>query len=259
MARSHHRRFGAIMIFAVIFAVSAFFASCAKEAPHTESDDGQLSETYISTLSAETTAAAATSAVQTSFTKTQEEDVLTDSTSSESTPEPSFETKKSATIEKIPRETEYVYSDDEYEDVRYVLKYGRDGLLQITKTGYYSDGKLFIEDSEEKILSEPENKKILVGTKPIISTDHITERESVPFETETVTDGDMYEDERITEREGVCGVVLRVYEVTYERGEEVSRKLISEEKTPAVSEIIKTGTKPVFTYETIKKNENTVK
>ena len=94
----------------------------------------------------------------------------------------------------------------------YVLKYGRDGLLQITKTGYYSDGKLFIEDSEEKILSEPENKKILVGTKPIISTDHITERESVPFETETVTDGDMYEDERITEREGVCGVVLRVYE-----------------------------------------------
>lgn len=259
MARSHHRRFGAIMIFAVIFAVSAFFASCAKETPHTESDDGQLSETYISTLSAETTVAAATSAVQTSFTKTQEEDVLTDSTSSESTPEPSFETKKSATIEKIPRETEYVYSDDEYEDVSYVLKYGRDGLLQITKTGYYSDGKLFIEDSEEKILSEPENKKILVGTKPIISTDHITERESVPFETETVTDGDMYEDERITEREGVCGVVLRVYEVTYERGEEVSRKLISEEKTPAVSEIIKTGTKPVFTYETIKKNENTVK
>lgn len=257
MARSYHRRFCTILIFAVVFTAAVFFASCAAKKPYTESNSEQLSDTYINTLSAETEQTEVTSNPEAPSLETQNE--ATSSASSESTSKPAVETKKSATIEKIPCETEYIYSDDEYEDVSYVLKYGRDGLLQIIKTGYYSDGRLFLEDSEEKILSEPESKKILVGTKPIVSTARITERESVSFETEILTDGDMYEDEKITERRGICGVISRVYEVTYERGEEVSRSLISEEKTPAVSEIIKTGTKPVFTYETVKKNENTVK
>lgn len=241
MARSYHGRFGTILIFAAAFAVAAVFVSCGEKAPRTETGGA-----YTGTLSAKTTAKTQTSASGTSFYETQSQTSPAEftSASSESSSEPLPETKKSATIEKIPRETEYVYSDDEYEDVSCVLQYGRDGLLQITKTGYYSDGGLVFEDSEETILSEPEKKIILIGTKPVFTYETITKNENtVKYSVKYVYDENLYEGEQATSVCGVDGYTVNTYKITYERGEEIKREIISSDVVAPVDEVTAVGTK----------------
>ncbi len=241
MARSYHGRFCAILILTAVFAVAAVFVSCGKQTPIAETGGK-----YTTVLSAQTASVTQTSAVGTSFYETQSKASLTEATSDlpESAFEPLLETKISATIEKIPCETEYVYSDDEYEDVSYVLKYGRDGLLQITKTGYYSDGRLAFEDSEETILSEPENEKILIGTKPVFTYETIKKNENtVKYSVKYVYDGNIYEGERRTKTYGADGYTVNTYKITYERGKEIKREVISSETVAPVDEVIVIGTK----------------
>jgi murein DD-endopeptidase MepM/ murein hydrolase activator NlpD len=171
---------------------------------------------------------------------------------------PVTEEREISRIEKIPFDTEYVRSDEEYEDFRYVSVNGRSGLLQITEKSIYEDGILIGTETVETVISEAEKRVIIIGTKPIYTSETVTETEEVPFETELIKDSSLYEDERITVSAGRNGRKTAVYEVTYERGKEISRRVISEKTLSPEAAKVRVGTKPVFTYETVTKKENTV-
>ena len=171
---------------------------------------------------------------------------------------PVTEEREISRIEKIPFDTEYVWSDEEYEDFLYVSVNGRSGLLQITEKSIYEDGILIGTETVETVISEAEKRVIIIGTKPIYTSETVTETEEVPFETELIKDSSLYEDERTTVSAGRNGRKTAVYEVTYERGKEISRRVISEKTLSPEAAKVRVGTKPVFTYETVTKKENTV-
>lgn len=171
---------------------------------------------------------------------------------------PVTEEREISRIEKISFDTEYVRSDEEYEDFRYVSVNGRSGLLQITEKSIYEDGILIGTETVETVISEAEKRVIIIGTKPIYTSETVTETEEVPFETELIKDSSLYEDERITVSAGRNGRKTAVYEVTYERGKEISRKVISEKTVSPEAAKVRVGTKPVFTYETVTRKENKV-
>ena len=171
---------------------------------------------------------------------------------------PVTEEREISRIEKIPFDTEYVRSDEEYEDFRYVSVNGRSGLLQITEKSIYEDGILIGTETVETVISEAEKRVIIIGTKPIYTSETVTETEEVPFETELIKDSSLYEDERITVSAGRNGRKTAVYEVTYERGKEISRRVISEKTLSPEAAKVRVGTKPIFTYETVTKKENAI-
>ena len=171
---------------------------------------------------------------------------------------PVTEEREISRIEKIPFDTEYVRSDEEYEDFRYVSVNGRSGLLQITEKSIYEGGILIGTETVETVIYEAEKRVIIIGTKPIYTSETVTETEEVPFETEFIKDSSLYEDELTTVSAGRNGRKTAVYEVTYERGKEISRRVISEKTLSPEAAKVRVGTKPVFTYETVTKKENTV-
>ena len=99
------------------------------------------------------------------------------------------------------------------------------------------------QGQEGKALEQPVNPEYKVTT----STVEKSAESELDFTTEVVSDDTKYVDEEVVERQGVKGV--QVTKTTYETVEGVETgKVVStttEVKTPAVSKIIKKGTKPV--------------
>ena len=99
------------------------------------------------------------------------------------------------------------------------------------------------QGQEGKALEQPVNSEYKVTTSRVEKS---TESE-LDFTTEVVPDDSKYVDEEVVEREGSKGV--QVTKTTYETVEGVeTNKVVStttEVKTPAVSKIIKKGTKPI--------------
>ena len=96
---------------------------------------------------------------------------------------------------------------------------------------------------EGKALEQPANPEYKVTT----STVEKSTESKLDFTTEVVSDDTKYVDEEVVERQGVPGV--QVTKTTYETVEGVETdKVVStttELKTPAISKIIKKGTKPI--------------
>ena len=96
---------------------------------------------------------------------------------------------------------------------------------------------------EGKALEQPANPEYKVTT----GTVEKSAESELDFTTEVVPDDTKYVDEEVVEREGVKGV--QVTKTTYETVEGVeTNKVVStttEVKTPAISKIIKKGTKPI--------------
>ena len=168
------------------------------------------------------------------------------------------EEKESSRTEKIPFETEYVYSDDEYEDFRLVSASGKEGLLRITEKSIYEDGVLVGTETVESVISEAENKVIIIGTKPIYTYKSATVEKEIGFESRIIEDSGLYEDERAVVSAGKAGKAVTEYEVKYEKGVEISRRIISARVIAAKDEVVRVGTTPVFTYETVTGKENKV-
>ena len=99
------------------------------------------------------------------------------------------------------------------------------------------------QGQEGKALEQPVNPEYKVTT----STVEKSAESELDFTTEVVSDDTKYVDEEVVERQGVKGV--QVTKTTYETVEGVETgKVVStttEVKTPAVSKIIKKGTKPI--------------
>ncbi len=94
--------------------------------------------------------------------------------------------------------------------------------------------------SDEKPAEAPAPEEETVVIK---STKTVTETEELPFETEYVEDSGLYEGDTETVSAGSNGYVTRVYELQLEDGEEVSRKLVSEDREEPQNKVIAVGTK----------------
>lgn len=172
--------------------------------------------------------------------------------------EPMQSVEQSSFLRDVPYETEYVYSSDMYEGEQRIISEGVCGLERVTLFTFYENGVETGFESCEETLTYPENEKILVGTRAVKTTRLVSDTESLPFETEYIFDPDLYDDARFISRAGACGEVRYTYRVTYYMGDELLRELYSAERTEPTNEIIKIGTKPSVTKDSITVNENTV-
>lgn len=173
--------------------------------------------------------------------------------------ETGIHTETTETLESIPYDTVYEYSDQYYEDERFVRVSGIDGCRLVTLVTTYQGGKVTDVSEHTEVLYQPTNEVIVIGTKKVITygTAIVTENE-VPFETEYVYDENAYDDERTTVQAGQNGYTTSEYRITYEKGVEVARELVTSEVTPPVPEILRIGTKPAYTEERVTREENFV-
>ena len=148
---------------------------------------------------------------------------------------------KALTQPSLPEHTEKV-------EVKGTQETGKEGeaLTQLEKPEYtapVSTKGTQEQGQEGKALEQPVNPEYKVTTSRVEKS---TESE-LDFTTEVVPDDTKYVDEEVVEREGSKGV--QVTKTTYETVEGVETgKVVStttEVKTPAVSKIIKKGTKPI--------------
>ena len=85
------------------------------------------------------------------------------------------------------------------------------------------------------------------SSKPVVTSKTISETAPVAFTRTTIDDGNLTSGNTTIRTAGVNGIKTTTYEVTYQDGKEVSKKLIKEEvTTPPVSEVTAVGTKAVY-------------
>lgn len=157
---------------------------------------------------------------------------------------PETEEKEVSRIEKIPFETEYVYSDARYEDFWYVSVNGKSGLLRITEKSIYENGVPVRTETVETVIAEAEKRVITVGTKPIFTYETVTKKENaVAHGVEYIYDEKLPDGERKIISSGKDGYTENTYKITYERGTEAKREIIFSAVTEPVAEVIAIGTK----------------
>lgn len=259
-----------VLVSALAAAAMCNFTACSDHAEIPELPTVTTGRTYVT----ETTKSTETFAVQTTAPFVTETAPMTESvtdttqstagtTTEAATEVPSFEpivrTEKTEVREKISYETVYEYSDLYYSGTRIVRQEGKDGeLLRVTVTTYEDDVALDASVTET-VVTDPVPKIVVVGTKSLLSYSRKTVTEDiVPYETEIVNDDSRYDDEITVLQEGINGYTEALYLITYEKGIEISRELISADIIQPKKEIISVGTKLAWTEENVTERENTV-
>ena len=151
------------------------------------------------------------------------------------------------TENEIPFDTHYIYDENVYDDERIVLREGKNGFSVSTYRVFYENG---IEVSRE-LLSEsvtaPEVEEIIVGTKPSVTESTVTVRgENIPFGTRYEYDSSLEAGKTVLRAEGVNGYTESTYRITYYKGEEISRELVSDQAYAPVEQVIVIGTREYF-------------
>ena len=151
------------------------------------------------------------------------------------------------TENEIPFDIRYIYDDALYDDERIVLKEGKSGYTVSTYRVYYENGK---EISRELLSQEtelPVAQEIIVGTKPSVTESTETVRgETVMFTTRYEYDSTLEAGKTVVRTHGVDGYTELVYRITYYRGEETSRELVSGVTHAPVEQVVVVGTKEYF-------------
>lgn len=145
---------------------------------------------------------------------------------------------------EIPYET--IEKEDKTLDKgeRVIEQSGIPGEKSVTFNVTYIGGEeRYREITDEKIVAEPVNEIVRVGTK-VTEVKEEQETESVPFETIEKEDSNLDKGKSIVKQDGVPGEKTITYNVTYVNGEEVEREIVSEKLTvEPIQEIILIGTK----------------
>ena len=151
------------------------------------------------------------------------------------------------TENEIPFDTHYIYDENLYDDERIVLREGKNGFSVSTYRVFYENG---IEVSRELLsesLTPPEAEEIIVGTKPSVSEKTETVRgDDIPFGTRCEYDSALEAGKTIVRTEGVNGYTESTYRITYYKGEEISRELVSDQAYAPVEQVIVIGTREYF-------------
>lgn len=159
----------------------------------------------------------------------------------------------------VPYETEYIYSEKEYEDVTRVVTEGKNGMREVSETMRYNGVAFTAVETEILSYTPPVNKVILKGTKPVYTYENKTVNENtVAYSVKYKDDASLYEGETSVSVKGKNGGTINTYSVTYERGIEIFRELVSSVVTAPTDEIVLRGTKPVYSYKTETVTENKI-
>lgn len=162
-------------------------------------------------------------------------------------------------LEAIPYDTVYEYSDRYYEGDQVVRVAGVDGCRSVTVVTTYKNGEIIDVAREEALLFSPTDEVVVIGTKEVFTYGKVVTIENVvPFGTDYEYDSASYDDEQIVVREGKNGSTLAEYLITYKRGVEISRELVSSTVTEPVSKLIRVGTKPAYTEANVTEKVNIV-
>ena len=153
-------------------------------------------------------------------------------------------TQESTRTEETAFETVYIDDPEMYEDEEKIIEEGACGKVQITEYRVYLGGELTARWEEEKTVSEPQNRVIMRGTKPILRFEENTVTETLEkYSTIYEECGTMEVGTTKLKTEGKNSTAKRTYKYTYTKGELTSSELVAEEISERVDEVILVGTK----------------
>ena len=153
-------------------------------------------------------------------------------------------TRESVRLEETDFETVYIYDPEMYTDEERVIDEGARGKVQVTEYKVYLGGALTAQWEEKTTLSEPQNRVIKRGTKPILHFEENTVTETLEkYSTIYEECGTMEVGTTKLKTEGKNSTAKRTYKYTYTKGELTSSELVAEEISEKVDEVILVGTK----------------
>ena len=166
-------------------------------------------------------------------------------------------------VEDIPFEKKTEETDQLDKGKTQLKTEGKKGVL--TKTYRYKviNGKR--EEATRELVSsevtvEPVAEVTLVGTRPVVTTQEISEESEIPYGTQTQQNANLAKGVKNTVRPGVKGKKKVTYTITLTDGVQTDKQVKNTEiLTPAVDEIIEVGTKeePVVPERTRRENVRT--
>lgn len=148
------------------------------------------------------------------------------------------------TENELPFDVTYIYDENLYDDERIVLREGKNGYTVSTYRITYENGKEVARELLSQTVTAPVAQEIIVGTKPSVTEKTETVKgEKIPFGTRVEYDSSLEAGKTAIRVQGVDGYTESVFRITYYRGKEVSRELVSEHTEAPVEQIVVIGTK----------------
>lgn len=158
----------------------------------------------------------------------------------------SVRTEKTVTTrgEEIPFETVRIYDDTRYDDEMRVITEGRNGYTSFTYLITYEDGKEIARELVSESVYAPISKEIVIGTKPAYTEKTETVKgNTVAYSTVYEYDDTLDVGVRKLKTAGADGYTEHTYLITYYKGAETSKELVSEKTYEPIHEVILIGTK----------------
>jgi murein DD-endopeptidase MepM/ murein hydrolase activator NlpD len=151
--------------------------------------------------------------------------------------------------ETVPFETKYIYDDTRYEDEREVSVRGQDGYTTDIYRVSYENGREVKRELISTARKEPITEEIIIGTKPVYTEKTQTVRENpIAYTTRYEYDETLDVGVRKQKIAGADGYTEKVYVITYYKGTEQKKELLSEKTVAPVEELILIGTKKEDAY-----------
>ena len=151
------------------------------------------------------------------------------------------------TESELPFDTQYIYDENLYDDERIVLREGKNGFTVSTYRVFYENGTEVSRELLSESVTAPEAEEIIIGTKPSVSEKTETVRgETVPFGVRYEYDPALESGKTYLRVHGADGYTESTYRITYYRGEEVSREMVSSTAHASVEQVVVVGTRKYF-------------
>ena len=150
-------------------------------------------------------------------------------------------------VEDIPFEKKTEETDQLDKGKTQLKTEGKKGVL--TKTYRYKVINGLRDEATKELVSsevtvEPVAEVTLVGTRPVVTTQEISEESEIPYGTQTQQNANLAKGVKNTVRPGVKGKKKVTYTITLTDGVQTDKQVKNTEiLTPAVDEIIEVGTK----------------
>ncbi|MCY7224486.1 G5 domain-containing protein [Abiotrophia defectiva] len=172
-------------------------------------------------------------------------------------------TENAKEVEDIPFEKKTEETDQLDKGKTQLKTPGKKGVL--TKTYRYKVINGLRDEATKELVSsevtvEPVAEVTLVGTRPVVTTQEISEESEIPYGTQTQQNANLAKGVKNTVRPGVKGKKKVTYTITLTDGIQTDKQVKNTEiLTPAVDEIIEVGTKeePVVPERTRHENVRT--
>ncbi len=129
----------------------------------------------------------------------------------------------------MPFESKTVKDDENYADYKEVTQEGQDGKCSVVEEVTYVDDEVQSREIISKNLTKkPVDEVVTVGTKPVITVKVETRTEKIPFETKKIEDKTLEKGKVLVKQEGQDGEKSIEEKVTFTKGVESGRKLVTE-------------------------------